>query len=292
MGFLLPTKHEDPRKMNAVQSTSDRLLVRLDHIHPNPDNPRTEAGDVTELANSIRQHGIKQDIVVRVSQEHGIGHFVIEDGYRRWVAAKTVLEQVYVKVERPQPHENLAIREVITSLVTDLHRQDLTPIERAKAYGRLRDEAGMNQAQIAKKMGLRSDSSVSRSLALLELSPGYQKAVAEGKASVERALEAVGRQRAKDRQKKGQKPAKVEWEPEHFTKDHPLAKKARTMCDAREHTGRRRYGGVACGNCWETVIRQDENLTVRVEYKGLGFDVPFIPPIMTPDNENGKAAKG
>lgn len=264
---------------------NQKITVPINNLHPNPDNPRVEAGDVTELAASIREHGIRQDIIVRPAPEFGEGHYIIEDGYRRWVAAMHILDEVQVSVSIPKPDDNLAIREIVTSLVTTLHRKDLSAMEKAKAYGRLRDEAGMSHQEIANLMGLRSDSSVSRHLSLLELSPAYQRAVASGKTSVDRALEAVVWKRAYDRKAKGQKPANVEWEPAHFTKDHPLASRARTMCDAREHTHRRRYGNVACGNCWETVIRQDQNTVDRVEYRASGFDVPFIPPIMTPSNE-------
>lgn len=261
------------------------ITVPLENLHPNPHNPRNEAGDVTELAASIKSQGILQDILVRPAPEFGPEHYMIEDGYRRWVAAKQHFTHVRVTVVTPEPHENLAVREIIISLTTTIHRTDLNAIERAKAYGRLRDEAGMNQQQIAKLMGLKSDSSVSRSLSLLELSPSYQRAVATGKTPVDRAVQAVQRKRAQNRKDQGHKPAKVEWEPEHFTRDHHLAGKARTMCDAREHTNRRRYGKVACGQCWETVIRQDQNVVDRVEYQGMGFEVPFIPPIMTPDND-------
>lgn len=278
--------------MSSVSVRTYSIRTSVNNIHPNLANPRTEAGDVTELAASIRENGILQDILVRPAPELGPDQYVIEDGYRRWVAAKYVTDEIRVTVRVPGPDDDLAIREVITSLVTTIHRKDLTPMERARAYGRLRDEAGMTQAQIAKLMGLKSDGTVSRYLMLLELAPSYQKAVAEGKASVEHAIGAVSRKRAKERKEKGHKPALVEWEPDHFTSNHHLAKMAKTMCDAREHTARRRYGNIACGLCWETVIRQDQSKADRVEYQGMGLAVPFIAPIMTPDNEvNGKSAE-
>lgn len=282
--------------MDKMSSTTVRTFTRtvnIRNIHPNPANPRNEAGDVTDLAASIRENGVLHNILVRPAPELGPDEYVIEDGYRRWVAARHITEEMEVVVRIPGPDENLAVREVVTSLITTIHRKDLTAMERARAYGRLRDEAGMTNVQIAELMGLKSDGTVSRSLSLLELSPSYQKAVESGTASIERALEAVGRKRAKERKDKGHNPAKVEWEPDHFTKDHHLARKARTMCDAREHTARRRYGNVACGLCWETVIRQDQSTADRVEYQEQGFQVPFIAPIMTPDNEkeNGKVGK-
>ena len=48
------------------------------------------------------------------------------------------------------------------------------------------------------------------------------------------------------------------WEPDHFTSQHPLARKAKALCDGREHQMRRRVGKHACGECRETVIRADE----------------------------------
>lgn len=255
--------------------------VPIENVHPNPDNPRNEAGDVSELSASIREQGILEDIIVRPAPEIGEDQYMILDGYRRWVAARTVLTSVNVSVRTPHPNENLAVSEIIMSLTTTLHRRDLGPIDRAKAYARLRDEAGMTQVQIARMMGLKNDSSVSTYLSLLELSPSYQKNVAEGRATVTGAIAAVQRKRAIERKVKGHKPVGAEWEPDHFTKNHHLAKKAQTMCDARDHNGRRRYGKVACGNCWETVIRQDEAKAVQIEYQGMGLEVPFIPPVMT-----------
>lgn len=55
-----------------------------------------------------------------------------------------------------------------------------------------------------------------------------------------------------------------EWEPDHFTPGHQLAKKAKALCEAREHTLRRRVGKTACGQCWETVIRADERIAAEV----------------------------
>ena len=69
--------------------------------------------------------------------------------------------------------------------------------------------------------------------------------------------------RAKQRKRQGKPRDGPVWEPDHLGATHPLARKANDMCDAREHTMRRRIGKVACGQCWETVIRQDEQIAVR-----------------------------
>jgi ParB family chromosome partitioning protein len=258
------------------------MLVNVNHIHPNPDNPRFEAGDLTELAASIRVHGVLVPILARIDQNSSYPefHYIIEDGYRRWAAARTVLEYVPVNVLEMAGQENPKTRALAIGLITDIHKVTLTPMEKAKAFGRLRDEFDMTMAQIANSIGV-DTSTVSRYLALLELSDRTQKRVASGSLSVDDAIKAVRIQRAKNRKEAGHKPADVGWEPDHFTKDHHLAKKARTMCDAREHTGRRRIGKIACGQCWETVIRQDEVKVQQVQFQEAGISVPFLPPIMT-----------
>jgi ParB family chromosome partitioning protein len=73
----------------------------------------------------------------------------------------------------------------------------------------------------------------------------------------------VRRVRARQRTRQGKPRQAPAWEPDHFDARHPLARKANAMCDAREHTMRRRIGRVACGQCWETVIRQDQQLAER-----------------------------
>jgi ParB family chromosome partitioning protein len=271
--------------------------VLLSHLHPNPANPRVEAGDVTDLALSIREQGIVHDILVRPSPEFGVGHFVIEDGFRRWVAAEGNArmglgpETVQVRIRSLKPGENYAVREVVTSLVTTIHRTDLRAMEKAHAFEALMRETGKNQSEVARMIGVNS-STVGRYLSLLELAPQAQKRVSDGTLSVEDAIDAVIKHRAKARKDKGQAAVDPGWEPLYLAKTHPLAKKARTMCDAREHNNRRRLDGVACGQCFETVIRQDQSTVDRMEYneafKNAGLSVPFTAPIFLTGEDASK----
>ena len=57
------------------------------------------------------------------------------------------------------------------------------------------------------------------------------------------------------------------WEPDHLTDRHPLAGKARILCDAGEHNNRRRLGRVACGFSWEGVIREDERVVITAQLR-------------------------
>lgn len=257
-----------------------QIMVERDKLHPNPDNPRYEAGDVTELARSIRKNGILQDLLVRNAPDKGYDHFYIEAGERRWVASKGILKMLPCKVVPISAGEDLATRALFIALIENLHRSDLSAMEKARAYGRLRDEKHMTQQQISEQLGFHN-STVSRYLKLLELAPQAQKRVESGDLKVEDALSAITKHRAKERKSIGKKPVDVGWEPPNFTRHHALAKRARIMCDAREHNNRRRLDGVACEHCWEVAIRQDQQRIDFAEFKDKNPTAIFMPPIMT-----------
>ena len=94
--------------------------------------------------------------------------------------------------------------------------------------------------------------------ALLDLDKRTRDMVRDGRLSAVDALAGVRAARRRQRKKAGRPAVGPVWEPDYFNGTHPLARKASQLCDAREHTARRRVGKVACGQCWETVIRQDE----------------------------------
>lgn len=261
------------------------ILIPKSNIHPNPDNPRSEAGDVTALARSISEGELLSPLLVIPAPYFGEGHYMLEDGYRRWVSVTSEDEGIPCTVREPAPGESLAVRAIITGLVTDIHKNHLTAIERGEAYKRLRDEAGLNQTQIASMLGL-TDGTIGRYLALMELDDKTKQAVREGRLSVEKAVKAVQTHRARDRKKKGKKPVSFGWEPDHFTKNHHLAKRAKILCDVREHTSRRRLGDIACGQCWEDAIRQDQTRVLQAAYQSgqrEGVNSMFLPPFSTAD---------
>jgi ParB family chromosome partitioning protein len=274
-------------------------VIHRNHLHANPNNPRHEAGDVTELARSIRENGILQDpMVIRapwldIDDEE---HYMIELGYRRWVASQGILEFIQCKVRKSHQDEDLAVQGIVTGLVENLHRTDLTAMEKARAYGRLRKEAHLTQAEIARRVGT-DDSSVARYLMLLEIPTKAQKLVEDKKLKVSDAIDAAKRGRAAKRKGKGHKPIDQGWEPDHFTKSHHLAKRAKALCDAREHNNRRRLDGVACGQCFEDAIRQDQTTILQAAYLDQQRDntrPTFMPPFSTADRaaRNGVIGNG
>lgn len=261
----------------------DIITVHPDKLHPNPDNPRYEAGNVTDLAKSITEDQLLQPLMVIHAPQFGPGHFLIEDGLRRWTAAKATGTPLDCIIQYRAEAESTAFRAVITALITDIHKEPLNAIERAKAYARLRDEFGMTQREIAKRLHF-TETTIGRYLSLSELSDKSQRDVLSGKLSVDNAVKAVKMARGKKRVQSGKKPIEVGWEPDHFTSHHHLAKKAKNLCDAREHNRRRRLGGVACGQCFEDAIRQDQTTVLQQAYLDAqreGNNPVFMPPFMT-----------
>ncbi|HEY2615118.1 MAG TPA: ParB/RepB/Spo0J family partition protein, partial [Chthoniobacterales bacterium] len=136
--------------------------VNLSSIVPSSLQPRKEFArdSLAELIESIRQHGIIQPLVVR---DAGGRHELIA-GERRWRAAQEAgLTQVPVITRVATDLEVLEL-----SLIENLQRADLNPIEEAQAYARLAGEFGMRQEDIAQKVG-RSRAAVANSMRLLDL---------------------------------------------------------------------------------------------------------------------------
>lgn len=250
-----------------------RQMIPVDRMLPNPDNPRGDPGDLDELEESIRTAGLKHPLLVVPAPgkgKEGENWYWIEDGERRFEAMKGWNTEIQCIIRPLQTGENIHERFLSTALITGIQRQTLNPIERAKAYGRLRAEFGMNQVQIGKMVGL-STSTITNSLALLELSEDTQRRVARGSIKVDDAMRIVRTQRSKDRRRRGGSGQMgAQWEPDWFTSTHALAPKAVALCNKRQHNNRRRIGAKsgfpgACGQCWESVIRADQDLVNEVE---------------------------
>jgi len=161
--------------------------LSLDQLKPNPDQPREHFNQesLSELAESIRQQGIIQPILAESRVD---GSFLLVAGERRWRAAKLAgLEEVPVIVRDFTPEQKLEI-----ALVENVQREDLTPMEEARAYRHLMDALGLSQQDVADKVG-KKRSTVANSLRLLKLPENMRTAVENGKltAGHARALLAV-----------------------------------------------------------------------------------------------------
>ena len=172
----------------ADQDGKVSRLQELDitKIQPDPEQPRRffDEKALAELAASIKEHGIVQPVVVT---PHG-KEFMIVAGERRWRAAKLAgLETVPAIVRSLNGQHRLEI-----SLIENLQRRDLNPIETATAYLKLRDQFNMTLEQIGVRVGGKSVSGVSNTLRLLKLPKGVQEAVFQGKLSEGQARPMIG----------------------------------------------------------------------------------------------------
>ncbi len=142
----------------------------MDSIKPNPLQPRKRFNEesLEELAESLKEHGVVQPIIVRPS---GTGYELLV-GERRWRAAqKAGLKAIPAVIREAEPSECLQV-----ALVENLHRDDLNGIEEATAYRQLMEEFGLTQDEISKKIG-KSRSAVANALRLLQLPVEIQASV-------------------------------------------------------------------------------------------------------------------
>jgi len=149
----------------------------LSDIYPNPDQPRKNFDEqaLRELADSIKKHGVIMPIVVN---KDGKGKFMIIAGERRFRASKLAgLKTIPVIVREYSKRE---IKEI--SLIENLQREDLNPIEAAAAMKQLMVEYKLTQDELAERIG-KSRPAIANTLRLLSLTPEVMQLVAEGKLS-------------------------------------------------------------------------------------------------------------
>ena len=167
----LSQMNRDPASESGVRT------LRLSQIDPNRSQPRQNFEDeaLEELADSIRQFGVLQPILVQKRDEY----YEIIAGERRWRAAlKAGLKEIPVIVGDYSEKEILEL-----SLIENIQREDLNPIEEAEAYKRLMDEFRLGQAEVAARVS-KSRSAVANSLRLLKLEERVRKMVVDGQLSM------------------------------------------------------------------------------------------------------------
>jgi ParB family chromosome partitioning protein len=152
------------------------LEISIARIQPNPLQPRKrfDPDGLAALAASITEHGVLQPIVVAET----IDGYQLVAGERRVRAAQAAgLERIPAVIRQLADREQLEI-----ALVENLQREDLDPLETADAYRQLIEEFGFSQDDLATRVG-RARSTVANTLRLLDLAPGVQAAVADGRLS-------------------------------------------------------------------------------------------------------------
>lgn len=160
-------RRQEPGK-NILQEESGEYKIRLSRIEPNRDQPRKDFDEeqLNELAESIRQYGILQPLLV---QKKGDMYEIIA-GERRWRAAKLAgLKEVPVVVREYSEQQAVEI-----ALIENVQREDLNPIEEALAYQRLMQEFHLKQEEIAERVS-KNRSTITNSMRLLNLNPEVQQ---------------------------------------------------------------------------------------------------------------------
>jgi len=160
----------------SVTSDGSQGEVDIDLIEPNPEQPRTRFVDenLDELARSIMSNGIVQPIVVR---KVGVRYQIIA-GERRWRAAQRAgLRKVPVTIKDIADEKLLEI-----ALVENIQRQELNPVEEAKAYRKLIDTIGFTQEELAERVG-KERSRIASSMRILKLPQDIQTLIEEEKLS-------------------------------------------------------------------------------------------------------------
>ena len=155
------------------EGNEGKLMISLNKIKSNIDQPRKSFDNekIAELAESIKNHGIIQPLILK---ENG-GGYIIVAGERRWRAAKMVgLKEV------PAIVMDLTEKQVLEiSLIENIQRQDLNPIEEALAYKKLLSDFNLTQEELSKRIG-KSRTAITNTIRLINLDSRVQQYVIDG----------------------------------------------------------------------------------------------------------------
>ncbi len=170
---------ESERKTKVVEKVIEKIVekpsevkLKINQIEPNREQPRKKFDEqaLEELADSIRQFGILQPLIVQEKEKY----YEIIAGERRWRAAKLVgLKEIPVVIRKMSEQEMVEI-----SLIENIQRENLNPIEEAAAYKRLLEEFHLTQEEIAERVA-KSRTAVTNSMRLLKLDERVQQMVVD-----------------------------------------------------------------------------------------------------------------
>ena len=158
----------DTKKSSQQENSNGERMMKISMIEPNREQPRKKFDEdaLQELSESIKQYGILQPLLVSDKKDY----YEIVAGERRWRAAKMAgLKEVPVVVKEFSTQEIVEI-----SLIENIQREDLNPVEEAMAYKRLIDEFHLKQDEIAERVS-KSRTAVTNSMRLLKLDSRVQQ---------------------------------------------------------------------------------------------------------------------
>ena len=209
LSALIPPKPTEPEASPSKGS----LQLPVEQIIPGDAQPRQKFDDVSlsELAESIRAHGVIQPIVVRkrpltASPPNAVQQYEIIAGERRWRAAqKAGLKSIPVVVSDAAENDTLTL-----ALVENLQREDLNPIEEAEAFHRLHEALGYTQQEIAEAVG-KDRTTIANSLRLLKLPAPVRQQVLSGELTMGHARALLALDDAAEIEKLGREVVARKW---------------------------------------------------------------------------------
>ena len=167
---MIPPVKNEKKSEKGDPAKGPETLVNITKVEPNREQPRKNFDEdaLLELSESIKQYGLLQPILVQDRKDY----YEIIAGERRWRAAKLAgLKQVPVIIK------NLTDQEIVEiSLIENIQRENLNPIEEAQAYKRLLNEFHLKQDEVAERVS-KSRTAVTKSMRLLKLSDDVQRMV-------------------------------------------------------------------------------------------------------------------
>lgn len=180
---LIPDNGKTPaseKKVKVVEKVVEKIVekpaevkVKINQVEPNRDQPRKKFDEnaLKELADSIRQFGVLQPLIVQEKEDY----YAIVAGERRWRAAKMAgLSEIPVIIREITDQELVEV-----SLIENIQRENLNPIEEAAAFKRLLTEFQLKQEEVAERVS-KSRTAVTNSMRLLKLDARVQQMIIDG----------------------------------------------------------------------------------------------------------------
>ncbi|WP_269477932.1 ParB/RepB/Spo0J family partition protein [Hominibacterium faecale] len=188
---LFSTSEIDTKKINSEKADEIRAqgieFIDINDIKPNENQPRKVFDDVKlqELANSIKEHGLIQPVILRQAKK---GYEIVA-GERRWRACrKAGLKEIPCMIKELTDEQNMLV-----AIIENMQREDLNPIEEAEGLNQMISSFGMTQEEVSKSVG-KSRPYITNSLRLLKLPQEVRDMVSEGKLTTghARAIAGIG----------------------------------------------------------------------------------------------------
>lgn len=179
LGNLIPESDKEAQKTKVVEKVVEKkvivkepaeTIVKINEVEPNKNQPRRTFDEdaLLELAESIKQHGVIQPLIVKKRDKY----YEIIAGERRWRAAKMAgLKEIPIVIKDLSDQEIMEV-----ALIENIQREDLNPIEEAQAYQRLIKEYNYKQDELADRVS-KSRVAVTNSMRLLKLDERVQKMI-------------------------------------------------------------------------------------------------------------------